>query len=687
MLLEKNQRHVDEIEALLEASKTVLNHQDFNEASKRIFYVCAKAVGATAGYVAMLSEDGTENRVLFLESGGRPCTADPSLPMPIRGLRSEAYQSGKTVFDNNFLAGPWMKYMPEGHTDLENVMFAPLNLEGKTVGIMGLANKPGGFTRENLDLASAFGEFASIALNNANNLEKLNKAREAAELATRAKSEFLANMSHELRTPLNGILGYAQLFKRDSNLTRQQQEGMDVIEKSGKHLLGLINDILDLAKIEAGRIDLNEAEFHLLFLLKGISSIIRPRTESKKLFFRLETDPGMPVMIRADERRLRQILLNLLGNSVKFTEEGGITLRVFPVSQLVPLLVKNQGVDLNALTRPLPLLRRQTGEETVIIRFEIEDTGSGIASEDLEKIFEPFKQVGNNKYKTQGTGLGLSITRNLVSAMGGEIQVSSEFGQGTTFRFELPFSVIKRSSDIVPKKTRKIVGIQGVTPKIVVVEDNPESRRMMGDMLGPLGFDVRLAGDGREGLQVCIDFQPRVLITDLRMPETDGLTLIRQIRRNPDFNDMVIIATSASVYLEDQKESLAAGSQVFLPKPIDADILLEHLRQYAGFRWLYQEGSECSQSTGTSGEIQLPPREILEKLYEITVIGEIEEIRNSLETLVREDVRFTTFAEQLQNLAAEYELTQIEKILTEAILCSGQTSARSRGDEQNCRAA
>jgi signal transduction histidine kinase/DNA-binding NarL/FixJ family response regulator len=504
--------------------------------------------------------------------------------------------------------------------------------------------------QSNMELVQAFEHLNRLTedLKTAN--EKAERERESAERANHSKSEFLAGMSHELRTPLNAILGYAQILKRDSRLTQQQREGISIIERSGNHLLELINDILDLAKIEAGKVELSENEVHLLFLLKEIGDMIRIRTSSKNLFFTLEIDPALPPIIRVDDRRLRQMLLNLLGNAVKFTEKGGIILRALSVSPF------------------LPCEKDRTG-----IRFEVEDTGFGIAPEDIATIFDPFQQVGDSKYKSQGTGLGLSITRNLIRLMGGELQVSSTVGQGSIFGFHLTVPVVASESEFSPreKETRQIIGIEGIViPKIVIADDKPENRTVLAELLAPLGFLIREAGNGREAWEVCRDFQPQVLITDLLMPEMDGITLIRHIRQNPEFKDMIVIATSASVYKEDEKKSFSAGSQVFLPKPIDMDMLLHHLQQLLKLTWCYQEGTENAVFKEHFEEEVLPPRKILETLYTYTELGDITELENHLKSLGQQDARFSSFVNRVMNLVTDYEVLKIQSILNDALSCS-----------------
>ena len=306
---------------------------------------------------------------------------------------------------------------------------------------------------------------------------ELAQARDAAEAANRAKSAFIANMSHELRTPLNGILGYAQILQRDLSLDARQVAGLNVIRQSGEQLLTLINDILDLAKIESGRLDVHSDDIPLRKFLHTIGEIVGVRAEQKGLAFSCAAAPDLPAAIRADERLLRQTLLNLLSNAVKYTDSGQVTLRVIflPPSRL---------------------------------RFAVEDTGVGIAADQLEAIFRPFGQVGAARLHAGGSGLGLTISREFVRRLGGDILVESRVGAGSTFWFEVEAPPVAAAVAIAPPPTNGVTGYRGPRRKILIVEDQAENRALLADMLEPLGFEVAQAVNGREGIERAKTLKP-----------------------------------------------------------------------------------------------------------------------------------------------------------------------------------
>ena len=332
--------------------------------------------------------------------------------------------------------------------------------------------------------------------------EAAEEAKQLAETTNQAKSEFLANMSHELRTPLNGILGYTQILQGDKSLNERQLSGLNIIRQSGEHLLTLINDILDLAKIEARKMELYPTEVYLPNFLEVIVGMVQMQARQKGITFLYEAQGSLPTGIKVDRKRLRQVLLNLLSNAVKFTPEGWVLLRVRAQTGANPI----------ASSMDNKLERFNTQTKSCILRFEVEDTGVGITSQQLEKIFLPFEQAGNVKQRTKGTGLGLAISHKLVNAMGGELQVKSELGKGSTFWFEIALPVVGIGQDLIGNQEKVIVGYKTDREeplKVLVVDDKTYNRSMIFNILEPLGFEILEAEDGQQAVEQVQLFQPR----------------------------------------------------------------------------------------------------------------------------------------------------------------------------------
>jgi signal transduction histidine kinase len=383
-------------------------------------------------------------------------------------------------------------------------------------------------------------------------------ARHAAEAANRAKSEFLAGMSHELRTPLNAVLGYAQLLTMEGGLSPRQARGLETIQQSGQHLLALVNDILDLARIEAGRTALNPAPVNLSELLQTVVHLMRVKADEKQLAVVFDAAPDLPEAVLADERRLRQVLLNLLGNAIKFTDDGTVTLRASAEPQ---------------------------GKAQVLLRLDVEDTGIGMHADDVERIFEPFEQVGDAERRSGGTGLGLAITRALVNDMGGRVQVSSELGRGSRFRIELPLPVAQLAQVASPRAPG-LARYAGPPRRVLVVDDVAANRALMCDFLMNAGFEVAQASDGGELLAAARSFRPDLVLMDSVMPSVDGVEATRRLRRDADLAAVPVIAISASATAEHRAACLQAGVNVFLTKPVSLQALQARIGEQLGLQWI-----------------------------------------------------------------------------------------------------
>ncbi len=415
----------------------------------------------------------------------------------------------------------------------------------------------------------------------------LEQAKEAAVVANRAKSQFLSHMSHELRTPLSVILGFTQLLSRSSSLDPKQQEYLDTISRSGEHLLNLINDVLEMSKIEANKITLNDQDFNLYDLLDGLQQMFQFKATSKGLQFIVERSPDLPQYIRADESKLRQVLFNLVGNAVKFTQAGSVTLRV-------KLETRDCGLGIRKEISQSPIPNTQS------LIFEVEDTGSGIASEELDQLFEPFVQTETGRKSQQGTGLGLSISRKFVQLMGGNITVESELGKGSCFRFNIQAQSIE--ADVIPLSatSQQVIRVAAGQPtyRIMVVEDKPSNRQLLVELLKPVGFEVREAENGIEAIALTQRWFPHLIWMDLQMPVMDGYEATKQIKSSE--SAPIIIALTGNAFEQEQQVALEAGCDDFVRKPYRAEVIFEKMTQYLGVSYVYAEQERTPQENENS---------------------------------------------------------------------------------------
>jgi PAS domain S-box-containing protein len=476
---------------------------------------------------------------------------------------------------------------------------------------------------------------------------EMQKAKETAEAANKAKSTFLANMSHELRSPLNAILGFAQVMKRSQTLDVEHQENVGIIQRSGEHLLTLINQILDLSKIEAGRITLNTRDFDLHRLLDDLEDMFSLKADDKHLQLLFDRYPDVPQYIQTDEVKLRQVLINLLNNALKFTEEGGVTVQI--------------GV------------RRQelgTGDQEHLthISFEVTDTGPGMTSDDLDSLFEAFVQTELGRQAQEGTGLGLSISRSFVRLMGGDMKVESQVGRGTTFLFDIEVQV---SADILAKQlTRQVFALEPNQPRyrILIVDDKWANRQLLRKLLEPLGFQIRDAENGKVAIEIAQSFKPHLIWMDIRMPVMDGMEAVKRLKAMPVGQTMKIIVLTASAYEEGRAEIDAVGCDDFVRKPIQADTVFELLSKHIGVRYVYADAAQ--QQVDSDHDI-LPPdkikaaldiisAELLVRLREGVELGDIKVIDKTIAEIREHHI---ALAEALHRLAQRFQFDELLLLL------------------------
>ncbi len=465
-------------------------------------------------------------------------------------------------------------------------------------------------------------------------ITELRQTREAAQAANQAKSLFLANMSHDLRTPLNAILGFAQLLGDNPALDTVQHGQVRAIRQGGEQLLGLINDVLDLAKVEAGRLDPVPAVWNTDAFFAELIQMLRGRAEQKGILLRHLSEGALPRRLRCDDKRLRQVLMNLLGNAVKFTERGAVTLRSRYAEGMLHLVV--------------------------------EDTGIGIAPQEIERIFEPFGQGGSDRYKVMGTGLGLAISRRLVEAMGGQLVVESVVGRGSSFRINIPAEEVHGPAD--PKESsraQRVIGYRHVSGtfggdrplRLMVVDDVAINRVLLSSLLEPMGFLVDEAEDGKVCLERVSAAPPDAIIMDMRMPELDGVETVRTLRRLG--NHVPVVMLSASAFAEDRAASLAAGCQAHLAKPASMPELLDVLGRLLGIAWVYADDEEAATIAAVEAE-SLPPARAAH-LAELTRCGDIGGLKAFAASLAAEQCCPAT-AKRLAEMVKGYDINGLLRL-------------------------
>jgi signal transduction histidine kinase/CheY-like chemotaxis protein len=466
---------------------------------------------------------------------------------------------------------------------------------------------------------------------------QLELTAQKAETANRAKSLFLANMSHELRTPLNAILGFAQLMERDSRITEQQKEFLGIINRSGEHLLNLINDVLEMSKIEAGKITLNLESFDLVLLLTTIQEMFQMRAIGKQLHFKAILSGDLPRYVIGDRHKLRQVLMNLLSNAIKFTQMGEVTLKVWSKYQ---------------------------SQKQVQICFEVSDTGKGIAPQELAELFEPFVQTNSGIISEGGTGLGLAISRQFVRLMGGEIQVTSMLDLGSSFCFNIETFLSELSAiESISKKPR----VKKIAPnqnryRILVVDDKAANRQLLVRLLQAVGLNPRSANNGREAVEIWYEWQPHLIWMDMRMPLMDGYEATKYIKNRSSKSKTIVIALTASAFEEQREKMLTSGCDDFVRKPFTEDLIFEKMTQHLGIEYVYEsetnETDTLQSSTQSLAEqdLSLLSQEWLSQLHQAAIAVDSEKIEQLVDRL---SPKHQSIAQSLITMIRSYDFDSI----------------------------
>lgn len=593
-----------------------------------------KITGSEIGYLHFVNEtEETIELVSWNERALLNCSAvkEPHYPLNSAGVWADCVRIRRPVIHNDYLNLKEKRGLPEGHATVNRHMSVPIFDRGKIVAIIGVGNSLAPYDENSSRQLELYASSMWEIIVRKRGEEELIMAKEAAEAANRAKSAFLSNMSHEIRTPMNAILGYSQVLRRAERLNDEERANINSINRSGEHLLNLINDILDMSKIEAGRIKILPETFSLHLMVRELEEMFLFRTKEKRLNLEIELISGLPEFIRADQKRIRQVLINLLGNAVKFTYDGGISLKV----------------ELRA------------GK----IYCTVSDTGEGIPKDKSELIFLPFEQTDVGVKAEGGTGLGLAISRKFARMMGGDIDVESEPGRGSRFQFSFCYEKgdRKEAEQSAPKEIVVALAEGETKRRVLIVDDREINRDVLLKILKPLGFELKEADNGREAIRIFKEWSPAIILMDIVMPVMGGRAAAREIRCLPGGDEVTIIAVSASAFDEDRADILAHGADSFVRKPFRESELLEEMRHHAGLEYRYEDIQEENLSTRESGELSKEavrslPEDLQLRISHAAMLGSKEQ----LEQLVDEVEPFDEkIARELSQLVDEFEYEKL----------------------------